>query len=67
LWLLVAGTAAMLAAVLFVPALQQLFRFAPLRLGDFALALVAGLACLGWLEILERGRRVRRATSVVSR
>jgi len=52
-WAVIAGTAALLAAILFVPALQTLFSFAPLHAGDLTASLVAGAACLLWLEILK--------------
>jgi Ca2+-transporting ATPase len=60
LWLVV-GTGATLAAVLFVPTLQRLLRFAPIEPLDLAIALGAGLVCLAWLEVLARVPRVQRS------
>ncbi len=53
LWWVVGGTAAFLALVLFVPAAQHLFHFAPLRARDMALSLGAGVACMMWFELLK--------------
>jgi Ca2+-transporting ATPase len=53
LWWVVAGTVLFLAAVLSVPTLQKLFSFAPLHANDLALSLLAGVACLSWLEVLK--------------
>ncbi len=54
LWWVLGGTAAFLTAVFSIPFLQKLFRFAPLHKDDLALSLLAGAACLLWLEILKR-------------
>jgi P-type Ca2+ transporter type 2C len=51
LWWVIGGTCGFLAAVVSIPALQSLFSFAPLHTGDLALSLLAGAACLLWLEI----------------
>jgi len=53
----VAGTAMLLAAVLFVPVLQRLFRFAPLHAYDLVLSIAAGLTCVLWFEALKWHRR----------
>ena len=53
LWWVAGGAATMLALVLFVPAAQGLFHFAPLRAGDMALSLGAGLICVMWFELLK--------------
>jgi Ca2+-transporting ATPase len=53
LWWVVGGAAGFLALVLFVPAAQGLFHFAPLRAGDMALSLGAGLVCVMWFELLK--------------
>jgi len=59
----VAGTAILLAVVLFVPVAQRLFHFAPVHLDDLGLSLVAGLVCVLWFEALKRSRRGRLMTS----
>jgi Ca2+-transporting ATPase len=59
LWLLLLGVLALLSVVLFVPAAQRLFRFAPLEAGDLAIAVGAGLASLVWFFLLELARRPR--------
>jgi Ca2+-transporting ATPase len=56
LWL-VTGTLGLLALVLFVPPIRDLFRFAPLRAGDVALAAGAGLVSCGWLVLLRGAHR----------
>jgi Ca2+-transporting ATPase len=61
LWVLL-GTTGLLAIVLFVPAAQGLLHFAPLHPTDLALALGAGVVCVGWFELLKLVRHVR-ATS----
>jgi Ca2+-transporting ATPase len=64
-WVLL-GTTGLLAIVLFVPAAQGLLHFAPLHPTDLALALGAGVVCVGWFELLKLARRVR-ATSDAAR
>jgi len=49
----VAGTAILLATVLFVPAAQRLFHFAPLHAGDLALCAGAGVISVLWFEALK--------------
>ncbi len=53
LWWVVAGTALLLTAVLTVPTLQELFRFAPLHANDLALSLAAGITCLLWFDLVK--------------
>ena len=53
LWWVVGGATAFLALVLFVPAAQRLFHFAPLRAGDLALSFGAGVVCVMWFELLK--------------
>ncbi len=53
LWWVAGGTTAFLALVLFVPAAQHLFHFAPLRARDMALSFGAGVACMMWFELLK--------------
>lgn len=57
-WVLL-GTTGLLAIVLFVPAAQGLLHFAPLHPTDLALALGAGVVCVGWFELLKLVRRLR--------
>ncbi|MFO0631210.1 MAG: cation-translocating P-type ATPase, partial [Nannocystaceae bacterium] len=53
LWWVLGGTTAFLVAVLVAAPLQRLFHFAPLTSDDLALALLAGIACLAWLEAVR--------------
>jgi Ca2+-transporting ATPase len=53
LWWVLGGATTFLALVLFVPAAQGLFHFAPLRAGDMALSFGAGVACMMWFELLK--------------
>ena len=56
LWWVVGGAAVFLSLVLAIPALREIFRFAPLHLPDIAICLVAGaLAILGF-EVAKRFR-----------
>jgi P-type Ca2+ transporter type 2C len=48
-WILAGGTAALLASI-YVPALAEIFRFAPLGPGELAVAAVAGVASVVWYE-----------------
>jgi Ca2+-transporting ATPase len=61
-WVLL-GTCALLATVLLVPAAQRLLHFAPLHVGDLALALGAGLICVAWSELLKRFKNVRAVSA----
>ncbi len=66
LWWVVAGSAILLTIVLFAVPVRALFSFAPVHARDISLSLLAGLACLGWFEILKltpwwRRLRVGRA------
>ena len=53
LWWVLGGATTFLALVLFVPAAQGLFHFAPLRAADMALSFGAGVACMMWFELLK--------------
>jgi P-type Ca2+ transporter type 2C len=53
LWWVVTGTGLLLTAVLTVPTLQGLFRFAPLHANDLALSLAAGITCLLWFDLVK--------------
>ena len=53
LWWVMTGAGLLLAAVLTVPTLQELFSFAPLHPSDLALSLFAGFACLMWFEAIK--------------
>jgi Ca2+-transporting ATPase len=55
----VGGTLALLAVVLFLPAAQARFHFAPLHPGDLASSVAAGLACVLWFEALKGYKRRR--------
>ncbi len=52
----VAGSLALLALALLVPAARELLRFAPLRGPELALAAAAGLAAPLWFPLLKRVR-----------
>jgi Ca2+-transporting ATPase len=56
LWAVAGSALALLAVVLAVPAVRELFRFAPVPLADVALAAGAGLASLGWTLVAPRAR-----------
>jgi Ca2+-transporting ATPase len=66
LWWVLAGTTAFLTAILALPALRGLFRFAPLHLDDLVLSLMAGVGCLMWLELLKRFWPLGRAGRAAS-
>jgi len=61
LWWILGGTLSALAATLYIAPLAELFRFAPLRAGDLALAVAAGLAGVLWHEAFKLLRRARAA------
>lgn len=50
LWWVVGGAFAVLVFVIFVPFMQELFRFSPLRLMDIAICLAGGTVSLLWFE-----------------
>ena len=53
LWWVVLGTLGALAAVIYVPAFAEVFRFAPLGAVEVVVALAAGVAGVLWFEILK--------------
>ena len=57
LWWVILGTLGALAAVVYVPALAEVFRFAPLEAPDVLIALAAGAGGVLWFEILKLRRR----------
>jgi P-type Ca2+ transporter type 2C len=59
LWSITGAAALCLALVLEVPALRDLFHFAPLDRGRIALAVVAGLVSVGWFELFKLVRQPR--------
>jgi Ca2+-transporting ATPase len=62
LWWVVVGIFLLLGLVLYVPVLRTLFTISILHPGDIAVYLAAGLASVGWLELvkaLDRRRSVR--------
>jgi Ca2+-transporting ATPase len=64
LWWVLGGTVALLAVVLSVPAVRDLFHFRALSAADLALALAAGTAAVAWCEAVKRagsGRAGREA------
>jgi Ca2+-transporting ATPase len=56
LWLVVGGAAALLAIVVGVPGLRDLFRFGPLHPDDLAVVAIASLLALLWLDVVRRLR-----------
>jgi len=52
-WWVVSGALGFLAAVLYVPALQTAFRFAPLRPADFATCIGAGIVSFLLIELVK--------------
>jgi Ca2+-transporting ATPase len=56
LWWIVGSASAMLALVLAVPGLRDLFRFSEIRVAEVILGIGAGAASLVWLELLNLGR-----------
>ncbi len=59
LWIVTAVTLAILALVLYLPALAHLFYFAPLAVADAALALALGWLSVLWFEAIKFSRRLR--------
>ncbi|NUQ76406.1 MAG: cation-translocating P-type ATPase [Polyangiaceae bacterium] len=53
-WWVIGGAAVVLGLVLFVPALRDLFRFAPLSAEEIGLSAAAGLGSVIWLELSKR-------------
>ena len=60
LWILGGSALCVLAAVLFVPFLRDLFRLAMPHPDDLLLVMGAGLASLAWMEIVKRAARARQ-------
>lgn len=58
-WWVVLGAAAFLGVVLFVPAIQTLFRFSRLHASDVLLCLAAGMFSIVWFEALKTMGRLR--------
>jgi Ca2+-transporting ATPase len=61
LWWVVSGTLTLLALVLYLPGLRDLFRFAPLHANDLALCFAAGLSSILWFELFKLVTRRKRA------
>ena len=59
-WWVSLGAVLFLAAILMLPPLRHLFRFAPQHGDDLVLALVAGVTSILWFEVLKVIRRRRR-------
>jgi Ca2+-transporting ATPase len=57
LWWVVASALGMLGAVLYVPALREIFRMAPLHGDDLLLCLGAGVVGVVWFEVVKMMRR----------
>jgi Ca2+-transporting ATPase len=53
LWWVMNGAVAFLLLVLYVPFLRSLFRIAILHVDDVALAMVAGVASVAWLQLVK--------------
>jgi Ca2+-transporting ATPase len=54
LWVVVAATLSTLLLVLYVPWLSDLFFFAPMAVGELAVATAWGMGGLVWFELLRR-------------
>jgi Ca2+-transporting ATPase len=52
-WWVIGGAISFLALVLWVPALQRLFKFGPPNATDLALSVLGGVAALMWFELLK--------------
>ncbi len=65
LWWIVGAALAVLALVLYVPALRDLFGFGVLSALDVLLCLVAGVISVAWFEVFKAisGSRARRASA----
>ncbi|HSE02063.1 MAG TPA: cation-translocating P-type ATPase [Burkholderiales bacterium] len=61
LWWITGGALAALAASIYMPPVADIFRFAPLAVGDFALAALAGIAGIAWYEVYKLLRPRRAA------
>ena len=53
LWAVTGATLGLLALSLYLPALAELFRFAPLPLHELAAAFGLGLVSVGWFQVLK--------------
>lgn len=53
LWWVTSSALALLALVLYVPALRELFRLSTLHAGDIAICLLAGLLSIAWFEAVK--------------
>jgi Ca2+-transporting ATPase len=62
LWWVTAGALAILAAILYVPALRNLFRFSLLHPGDVLIAGLAGFAGVLWFELFKSGGKWLRTS-----
>lgn len=59
LWLVTGAAALCLGLVLYVPLLRDFFHFAPLDRGALVLAVVVGIAGIGWFELFKLFRKPR--------
>ena len=57
LWRVAGGAGLVLAIVLYVPAIRELFRFAPLQAPELAVCAALGMASVLWFEIFKHFRR----------
>lgn len=51
IWWITGISSALIAAIVYVPFLQKLFRMGPLSAGQFGLCVAVALASLGWFEV----------------
>ena len=63
LWWVMGSALGMLGLVLYVPALREVFRMAPLHANDLGLCLGAGVVGVAWFETLKVIRRRRSAAA----
>ena len=64
LWWVLGGATVLLSLVLAVPALRDIFRFAPLHPPDLAICLVAGLLAILGFEVAKRFRAIESGSGV---
>ena len=53
-WAVVGGATFTMILAFQVPFLHRLFRFGPVGADDLAAAVLAGVLCLAWFEVLKR-------------
>jgi len=62
LWWIFGGTLAALGAVIYVPAIAEVFRFEPVPAGEAIGAALAGAASVLWYDLLKLAKRATAST-----